>query len=59
MASTKIRPGFFRMVLDGMIAARERQVQRYIDGSRLALGDGALHGDVQSREKHPRIVYPI
>ncbi|MGH6760025.1 MAG: hypothetical protein ACRECW_00345 [Phyllobacterium sp.] len=59
MARTKVRRGFFHAVLDGMIAARERQVQRYIDGSLLALGDGPQHGDTQSREKYPRIIYPI
>jgi hypothetical protein len=56
MASNASR-GFFRSALDAMIAAREKQVQRYVNGALLMLDDETLkaHGvtrDQLNRGRH-------
>lgn len=62
MTKTVQRRGFFRSVILGMISARERQFQRYVNGSLLTLDDSTLHAHRYSREKlskYPNAIYPL
>lgn len=44
MARNPGKRGFFRSVLDAMIAARERQAAQYVNDALLSLDDDALRG---------------
>lgn len=43
--------GFFRSAIDSMVAARERQVSRYINGALLMLDDETLKANGYTREE--------
>lgn len=45
------RRGFFRIAFDAMIAAREKQVQRYVNGAMLTLDDETLRAHGVTREQ--------
>ena len=49
--ATNARRGFFRTAFDAMIAAREKQVQRYVNGAMLTLDDDALRAHGVTREQ--------
>ncbi len=42
MAQTSAKRGFFRSAVDALMAARERQAQRYVAGALLMLDDETL-----------------
>jgi hypothetical protein len=50
MTAGSARRGFFRNALDAMIAARERQVGRYVNSALLLLDDETLEAHGYSRE---------
>nr|WP_159592038.1 hypothetical protein [Chelativorans xinjiangense] len=43
--------GFFRNAVDALVAARERQVSRYVNGALLMLDDETLKAHGYSREE--------
>ncbi|MCT7375038.1 hypothetical protein [Chelativorans salis] len=43
--------GFFRNAVDALVAARERQVSRYVNGALLMLDDETLKTHGYSREE--------
>lgn len=62
MATNSARHGFFRSALDAMMAARERQANRYLAGVLLKYDDDTLRANGYSRadlEKRASTSYPI
>lgn len=51
MAHNPVRRGFFRSAIDAMVAARERQVNRYVNGALLMLDDETLKANGFTREE--------
>ncbi|MEX0956805.1 MAG: hypothetical protein WDZ83_16535 [Rhizobiaceae bacterium] len=49
--ATNARRGFFRTAFDAMIAAREKQVQRYVNSAILTLDDETLRANGVTREQ--------
>ena len=43
--------GFFRNAMDALVAARQRQVSRYVNGALLMLDDEALKARGYTREE--------
>lgn len=54
MAHTSAKRGFFRSAVDAMMAARERQAQRYVAGALLMLDDETLKLNGYSRAELQR-----
>jgi hypothetical protein len=49
--ANKTGRGFFRTAFDAMIAAREKQVQRYVNGALMALDDETLKAHGYTRDQ--------
>lgn len=49
--ASNARRGFFRSALDAMITAREKQVQRYVNGALMTLDDETLKAHGITREQ--------
>ncbi|HTV68695.1 MAG TPA: hypothetical protein VMF90_09170 [Rhizobiaceae bacterium] len=49
-------PGFFRNALNTLVAARQRQADRYVSGALLALDDETLKAHGYKREELTRRV---
>lgn len=54
MATHTTHRGFFRTAIDTMIAARERQAQRYVNGALLMLDDDTLKANGYTRAELQR-----
>ena len=54
MAHTTARRGFLRNAVDALVAARERQAARYVNGALLMLDDETLKSHGYDREELQR-----
>lgn len=51
MAHNSTKRGFFRNAVDALVAAREKQASRYVNGALLMLDDETLKAHGYSREE--------
>ena len=54
MAQTTARRGFFLSAVDALVAAREKQAERYVAGALLMLDDDTLKANGYSRAELQR-----
>lgn len=54
MARNASRNGFFRGAMDALVAARQKQVNRYVNGALLMLDDETLKANGYNRDELKR-----